>query len=145
MNQDNRQRSGTSPGSGTEKAAAGAFLLYRQKYQGETPQAAQGGTEAAQQRSGTGTRCSWYQAPGAIGNQGGSWYQVNQDNRHPAQLQHRHPARSGYQAPAAGQKGQLQGLFLQGGENTRGAAAGGSRPHRGRAAAIRTGRSWYPV
>ena len=35
------------------------------------------------------------------------------------------------QAPAAGQKGGLQGLSPRRGRNTRGAAAGGSRPHRG--------------
>ena len=65
--------------------------------------------------------------PAAIRNQGGSWYQVNQDNRHPAQLQHRHPARSGTRHPQQGRKGSCRGFSCRAGENTRGAAAGGQQ------------------
>ena len=94
---------------------------------------------------------SWYPAQLQAIRKGRSWYQVNQGSNQGANYQKSFILKGlrvlklqfscnlvatrlqsmPRQAPAGGQKGGLQGLSPRRGRNTRGAAAGGSRPHRG--------------
>ena len=115
-----RQRSGTrhrhpaqlapvnqAPAAGQKGQLQGLSFLQAWNIPGKSPQAAQGRTEAA-----------------ARGDPGGNWHPLQlvpgEPGRHPAQL-----------IPRSGAERRLAGAFPAQGRNTRGAAAGGSRPHRG--------------